>query len=323
MNSENEKLREALRKIVERAEVFFDEAPSKRPYSVSVIMGIAEDALSQQAEPVCDTCHGQGEVWTGENQSFGYMSMQPPEPIMEACPECGGDAEPATAQAETNVQIAAVMLQHGTPEQQAEALQYAGLPATAQDELIVYRAVNKYGSECHFGAESLARVWAGKDGSVERVELTPVPELSVVATSPIQGEPVEPAIPVDSEAWLQEWARGKFTSTGAYMPRALGQLYGNTDWALARALHGSIVAELTRPAQAEQKPVEQQTQWISVAERLPESGERVLCYVDLGDLQYQEVSTFHGDFFGDVVALKVTHWLPLPAAPGVSGKEGE
>ena len=52
--------------------------------------------LVQQANPApaiarCDTCNGQGEVWTGENQSFAYMSMQPPEPIMEDCPECGGD----------------------------------------------------------------------------------------------------------------------------------------------------------------------------------------------------------------------------------------
>ena len=50
-------------------------------------------------EPVaCHVCHGQGEVWTGENQSFGYMSMQPPEPIMEACPECSGElVRPASA----------------------------------------------------------------------------------------------------------------------------------------------------------------------------------------------------------------------------------
>lgn len=51
------------------------------------------ETKKQQAEqgPACDTCHDQGEVWTGENQSFGYMSMQPPEPIMEPCPECSGD----------------------------------------------------------------------------------------------------------------------------------------------------------------------------------------------------------------------------------------
>ncbi|WP_313397078.1 hypothetical protein [Stutzerimonas nitrititolerans] len=59
-----------------------------------------EAALSQQAEPACDTCHGQGEVWTGETQHFHYFDFQPPEPVMEACPECGGEAEPDPTQDE-------------------------------------------------------------------------------------------------------------------------------------------------------------------------------------------------------------------------------
>ncbi|WP_061238223.1 zinc finger-like domain-containing protein [Ectopseudomonas composti] len=42
----------------------------------------------------CDTCHGQGEICVGQ-QTFGYMSMQPPEPIMEVCPECGGEEAPS------------------------------------------------------------------------------------------------------------------------------------------------------------------------------------------------------------------------------------
>jgi hypothetical protein len=50
-------------------------------------------APTVKAEQVqCDTCHGQGEICVGQ-QTFGYMSMQPPEPIMEVCPECGGEAE--------------------------------------------------------------------------------------------------------------------------------------------------------------------------------------------------------------------------------------
>lgn len=59
--------------------------------------------------------------------------------------------------------------------------------------------------------------------------------------------------PVDSEAWLQEWARDKFTYAGSYRPRVLGQLYGNTDWALARALHSAIVAAVM-PAAAQSAP---------------------------------------------------------------------
>ena len=38
----------------------------------------------------CDTCYGHGEVPTGETQRFG--DLQPPEPIMMACPECDGGA---------------------------------------------------------------------------------------------------------------------------------------------------------------------------------------------------------------------------------------
>jgi len=63
-----------------------------------------------------------------------------------------------------------------------------GWTAPAQDELMVYRAVNRFGSACHFGVESLPRVWAGANGSVERLALKPVPELSVVAMSPAQTE---------------------------------------------------------------------------------------------------------------------------------------
>lgn len=38
---------------------------------------------------VCPSCHGQGDVYTGENTWEGHF--QPPEPIMEKCGECDGD----------------------------------------------------------------------------------------------------------------------------------------------------------------------------------------------------------------------------------------
>lgn len=50
----------------------------------------AAPAQGQQVE--CDTCNGQGEVWTGETQHFPAWDMQPPEPIMETCPECSGES---------------------------------------------------------------------------------------------------------------------------------------------------------------------------------------------------------------------------------------
>ena len=49
-----------------------------------------------------------------------------------------------------------------------------------QEELHVWRATTRYGETCHFGEASIASAWAGENGTVERVELTPVPELRLV-----------------------------------------------------------------------------------------------------------------------------------------------
>ena len=49
-----------------------------------------------------------------------------------------------------------------------------------QEDLHVWRATTRFGETCHFGEASTARAWAGENGTVERVELTPVPELHVV-----------------------------------------------------------------------------------------------------------------------------------------------
>lgn len=46
---ENEQLRAALKRIIERCEVFIDDEADMRTHSVEVLMGIAEDALTQQA----------------------------------------------------------------------------------------------------------------------------------------------------------------------------------------------------------------------------------------------------------------------------------
>ncbi|WP_312905442.1 hypothetical protein [Stutzerimonas nitrititolerans] len=76
-------------------------------------------ALSQQAEP-CQDCDNFGDVHGPDGEYIGRCKC--------------GKSEPAPAQSETNDQIAAIMLLHGTPGQQAEAARYAGLPAGAQDE---------------------------------------------------------------------------------------------------------------------------------------------------------------------------------------------
>lgn len=44
-----------------------------------------------EGNPWCATCHDQGEVWTGETAYQGHWD--PPEPIMEGCPECSGETD--------------------------------------------------------------------------------------------------------------------------------------------------------------------------------------------------------------------------------------
>ena len=73
--------------------------------------------------------------------------------------------------------------------------------------------------------------------------------------------------------------------------------------------------------------LEKQARWISVAERLPDISGLVMVYrptaheypANDANVTIKPYSTTLG--FGGCHA--VTHWLPLPAAPGVSGKEGE
>jgi hypothetical protein len=74
-----------LDRVVDHAKFWHD-----HPYA-EVVEAIAKDykALSASAEPSapkCATCHGQGEVYSGQMADQGYN--QPPEPIMDECPEC-------------------------------------------------------------------------------------------------------------------------------------------------------------------------------------------------------------------------------------------
>ncbi|MDN6682019.1 MAG: DUF551 domain-containing protein [Enterobacterales bacterium] len=69
------------------------------------------------------------------------------------------------------------------------------------------------------------------------------------------------------------------------------------------------------PAQPVSEP-----NWVSVADRLPSEFGRYLCYVeeqnDLGKSHYQWNCSWNGDVFSDSsLTGRVTHWMPLPAAP--------
>ncbi|HEJ0334118.1 TPA: DUF551 domain-containing protein [Klebsiella aerogenes] len=60
--------------------------------------------------------------------------------------------------------------------------------------------------------------------------------------------------------------------------------------------------------------------WIPVSERMPEEGGRYWCYVEeqnsLGKSHYQWNCSWNGEIWGGAMMHgRVTHWMPLPAAP--------
>lgn len=60
--------------------------------------------------------------------------------------------------------------------------------------------------------------------------------------------------------------------------------------------------------------------WIPVSERMPKEGGRYWCYVEeqnsLGKSNYQWNCSWNGDVWSDkALTGRVTHWMPLPAAP--------
>lgn len=60
--------------------------------------------------------------------------------------------------------------------------------------------------------------------------------------------------------------------------------------------------------------------WIPVSERMPEEGGRYWCYVEeqnsLGKSHYQWNCSWNGEVWSDkALSGRVTHWMPLPAAP--------
>lgn len=63
---------------------------------------------------------------------------------------------------------------------------------------------------------------------------------------------------------------------------------------------------------------EQQPRWIPVSEKLPEAGERVLCYCRANIYKVMKMRT-SGDWVYEVHHIYmhsfVTHWMPLPKGP--------
>ncbi|AVI90729.1 hypothetical protein CW753_14660 [Klebsiella pneumoniae] len=86
------------------------------------------------------------------------------------------------------------------------------------------------------------------------------------------------------------------------------------DSTLAAAQHDTPALNLVRNV------VTVPGKWIPVSERMPEEGGRYWCYVEeqnsLGKSHYQWNCSWNGDVWSDkALTGRVTHWMPLPAAP--------
>lgn len=131
-----------------------------------------------KAEQVqCEVCHGQGEVYSGHDQHFHYFDFQPPEPIMEVCPECGGEEAPslpAAGSAEEEVEVVAWRYRHSEQEKWQAGVERKSLWETeplmtvAQHERIVAALSAQQSAQPEFCCEHSYKVakqaaWGARD----------------------------------------------------------------------------------------------------------------------------------------------------------------
>ena len=66
-----------------------------------------------------------------------------------------------------------------------------------------------------------------------------------------------------------------------------------------------------------QPTIDSESKWISVKDRLPESGKRCLVYATQGIERHISIASFGRQFHlsGRRAYWRVTHWMPLPEPP--------
>ncbi|HHP5678067.1 TPA: DUF551 domain-containing protein, partial [Klebsiella pneumoniae] len=119
-----------------------------------------------------------------------------------------------------------------------------------------------------------------------------------------------PVIPDGSASMLRRWlafGRG-MQNAGSQLPH---NLIAETE---------SMLAAAPQPQNSPQNIPEIIPGWIPVSERMPEEGGRYWCYVEeqnsLGKSHYQwNCSWNEGAWSDKALTGRVTHWMPLPAAP--------
>lgn len=125
---------------------------------------------------------------------------------------------------------------------------------------------------------------------------------------PVYAAP-QPA-PVVPDAYVRD-EHGRMMLNGVCEPK----IGFGTGWNACRA---AMLA--AAPQSPGSEPATVPGKWIPVSERMPEEGGRYWCYVEeqnsLGKSHYQWNCSWNGDVWSDKeLTGRVTHWMPLPAAP--------
>ena len=204
------------------------------------------------------------------------------------------------------------------------------MPLSAAQELLAFRNAAKNPIAWVVGDEEIADFKNGREVCVMRdCDDEQLDYLPLYAAPVLPKQPRWPAAEVERDALRYRFLRDKDFFGDEDEPGLVGweglvELgYNEFDAAVdARISHPDIDYVKLDTALRKHIPAQpvSEPNWVSVADRLPSEFGRYLCYVeeqnDLGKSHYQWNCSWNGDVFSDSsLTGRVTHWVPLPAAP--------
>lgn len=306
-------------------------------------------ATTVKAEQVqCEVCHGQGEVYSGHDQHFHYFDFQPPEPIMEVCPECGGEEAPSLPAAGSAVEEVVPQYQRGALLIDSDTM--SRFTRIAREAAI--SGVHRYSYMPTTPEE--AKNWHPHSWVIDAMHLVQRDALSALSA--------QQSAPVPKESSPLEvigYASPGQIAILRELPRTGGmKVKGRKDDRYSEPLvllsdaRSAILSLAVRCQQegafktclecgyqdghdeicqfhASNRMVQQSTPertdgWISVSERLPDVAQEVIV-----DSEFDGVTAGFLDSYGewyspnsDYKLTRVVAWQPLPAAPSLLASHG-
>ncbi|WP_247751788.1 DUF551 domain-containing protein [Citrobacter freundii] len=173
------------------------------------------------------------------------------------------------------------------------------------------------GAIAAFGAEPVAWLLSG-GGAKNNVSFDsgnayadPLREVTPLYTAPPAPVSVPAAMEMDDD-FDSAFEHGKAVGWNAYRAAML-----NRPSSSQASMDADVGGVIKQPSS--------NSGWIPVSERVPEESGRYWCYVEeqnsLGKSHYQWNCSWNGEAWSDkALSGRVTHWMPLPAAPQQEAK---